>query len=119
MVDPVSGTLYVYTNATFGTLRCYEEIREAVSITRALRGERVIPLVQLDKRPMETDYGVRSRPHLHILEWRQPLGQSSAPALLTSSPTQSLPATPATTPSSTAPVKPIAIEEVIDDKIPF
>jgi hypothetical protein len=117
MVDPATGTPYVFANSTRGTHRCWEELYEAVSITRALRGAKVIPLVQLDKRPMPTNFGMKSRPHLYIVDWRQPLGQDSAPSLPTP-PAQLPPAAPSTV-EAMAPIKPIPIEEFVEDEIPF
>jgi hypothetical protein len=71
---------------------------------------------------MPTNFGMKSRPYLQIVDWRQPLGPDSAPALPTP-PAQLPPATAVDAPASTveamAPVKPIPIEEFIDDEIPF
>jgi hypothetical protein len=39
---------------------------------RALRGSRVMPIVNLSERPMKTSFGMRRRPHFEIIGWKTP-----------------------------------------------
>jgi hypothetical protein len=139
MIDPAGGRLFTFCNSTFGARLCFERLNEQVFIHRTLRGSAVIPLVKLDKRPMPTQRGMQSRPHLDPIEYREPRG--TAPQL-PSQPTPQLPpaatvaapppaapveaAAPAAPPVSAAaalaettkPVEPIRMEEVINDQLP-
>ena len=109
MIDLATGTAYTFVNSTTGARICFEQLQESVAIMRALRGSRVLPLVRLEQRPMKTSFGMRSRPHLQILDWRTP-GGDGGPRLATQSPTPQLtaPAAPtaAPTPTVAPPVAP-------------
>jgi hypothetical protein len=134
MIDPVGGKLYTYANHAWGAQICWERLNEAVFITRTLRGNAVLPLVKLDKRPMPTKMGMQSRPHLEPIEYREPPQsgglipptlQSPTPLLpaaaatATPAPSEATPGTPRqTTLETMKPVKPIPIEEVINDSLP-
>jgi hypothetical protein len=128
MIDPAGGRLYTYTNATWGAQICFERINEQVFLTRALRGNKVLPLVKLDKRPMPTQRGMQSRPHLEPIEYREPpqSGGPTPPALqlTAAAPTEATPTAPPVAPAATTtidamkPIEPIPIEEVINDSLP-
>jgi hypothetical protein len=146
MIDPVGGKLYTFANSTWGAQICWERLNEQVCIHRMLRGSAVIPLAKLDKRPMPTSRGMQSRPHLEPTEWREPRGSLSltpqppapqlpspataaaAPDVPTAAPTDATPAATQAPPVQAAattslveaikPVKPIPIEEVINDSLP-
>jgi hypothetical protein len=138
MVDPVGGRLYAFANSTWGTRLCFDRLNEQVFVTRTLRGVGVVPLVKLDKRPMPTRHGMQSRPHLEPIEYREPGGGpltlTAQPPALQLPPAPGAAATPAaaaptpapaTAPAATStldamkPVKPIPIEEFINDSLPF
>jgi hypothetical protein len=135
MIDPASGKLYTYANSTWGAQLCWERLNEQVFVTRTLRGNGVLPLVKLDKRPMPTKQGMQSRPHLEPIEYREP-PKGGGPSLLTPQPPPQLPpastasptdATPATPPAPTASttldamglVKRVTTAEFINDELPF
>ena len=122
MIDPAGGKLYTFCNSTYGSLICFEQLNEQVFITKQLRGKGVLPLCKLEKRPMPTKQGMQSRPHLEPIEYREsggPISVSTPPA-----PPQLPPATPATAPAARStldamkPVKPIPIEEALNDSLP-
>jgi hypothetical protein len=150
MVDvKPTGTLYTYEHDTFGAKLCYEQLEEAIGVMRLLRGEHVLPIVHLEKRPMKTQFGMKTRPHLQPIEWRAPVGsgpklaqQSPPPQLIgpvtaptATAPTPATPAAPApaaaaapapaaASPASTIldhtkPVKPVTVAELIADEIPW
>jgi hypothetical protein len=102
MVNLKTGALYTYANSTFGAMLCYTQLEEQVAVMRMLRGEHVFPIVKLDRRPMKTAFGMKTRPHLEIVDWRAPKGGDGA--LVQSPATPQLPpaaeAPTATTPST-------------------
>jgi hypothetical protein len=141
MIDLATGTVYTFVNSTIGARLCFEQLQESVCIMRALRGSRVLPLVKLEQRPMKTGFGMRSRPHLQIVDWRTPGDDGGG--LLAPMPTPQLtgpmPAAPAPAPSpapaaavpaappappatatlnATQPVKPVTTAELIADELP-
>jgi hypothetical protein len=132
MLDPATGTVYTHSNSTLGAQTNYELLHEAVQSTRMLRGTRVYPVVALERRPN----GRKERPHTQIIDWRE--APNGDPRLLAAPSTPQLaaptaqadiatPSTPAETPAPTAtktldamkPMKPISIEEFVDDTIPY
>jgi len=100
MVDPNTGTIYTYANSTFGAKLAVTQLEEQIAMMRMLRGENVLPIIRLEKRPMKTDFGMKSRPHLQVIEWRTPGG--GGPKLAPQSPPPQL-IGPATAPIPTAP----------------
>jgi hypothetical protein len=110
MVNLKNGALFTYANSTFGAMLCYTQLEEQVAVMRMLRGEQVYPIAKLERRPMKTAFGMKTRPHLEIIDWRAPGGsvltvpQSPSPQL-TGPASPATPATPAasTPTSSTSP----------------
>jgi hypothetical protein len=122
MIDPMGGKLYTFCNSTYGSLICFEQLNEQIFITKQLRGKGVLPLCKLEKRPMSTKQGTQSRPHLEPIEYREsggPISVSTPPA-----PAQLTSAAPAASPTARStldamkPVKPIPIEEALNDSLP-
>ena len=69
--DPQTGALYTFANKTYGAKLAYERLEEQIAVMRALRGANVVPVVQLDQRPMKTEnFGMKSRPHFKVVEWK-------------------------------------------------
>jgi len=148
LVDLKTGSLFTYANNTFGAMLAYNNLEEQIAVMRMLRGEHVYPIVRLEKRPMKTNFGMKTRPHFHPIDWRSPGGSSGsqlmpqAPTPQISGPsTQPSPAPAPTTPSSlptsppppataasvapastildhTRPVKPVTVGELIADELP-
>ena len=67
MVNLKNGALFTYANSTFGAMQCYTNLEEQVAVMRMLRGEHVYPIANLDRRPMKTAFGMKTRPHLERL----------------------------------------------------
>ena len=82
LVELNTGALFTYANHTFGARLTYDQLAEQISITCMLRGACVFPIVRLEKRPMKTQFGMKSRPHLQIIDWRAIGGDSGDPQLL-------------------------------------
>jgi hypothetical protein len=77
LLNPRDGSIFTLINSTIGMRICFDRIKDRVKYMRALRGDRVCPLVQLDSKAMKTAYGVKRRPELTILEWRDLSPQSA------------------------------------------
>jgi hypothetical protein len=73
---------------------------------RSLRGEKVVPLVNLTERPMKSKrFGTVPRPHLEVIGWKSPGG--GTPALPTTpSPTLPSPGSAAVKPTNPPADKP-------------
>jgi hypothetical protein len=139
MVNIQSGQTYTALNSTTGWRMAYEALAEAVTVKRMLHGgARMLPLVDLQSRPFKTQFGLRTRPHLQIVDWRSAGGAAPLPATETA-PQLAAPA-PKTTkdildefakpaaeshPAKAAaggltdPPKAVSSEEFFDDSIPW
>jgi hypothetical protein len=110
MVDLKTGALYTYANSTYGAMLCFTTLEEQVTVMRVLRGEHVLPIVNLEQRPMKTTYGWKKRPHLEIVEWRaiggSPLASQSPTPQLTGPATAAAP--PPAAPAAVAPAPALA-----------
>jgi hypothetical protein len=96
MVDLKTGAVFTYIHDTYGALLAYNALEEQIAVTRMLRGEHVFPIVHLDKRPWKSaKFGMQTRPHLQILDWRAP-GSMNDSQFMPQSPSPQLPG-PATT----------------------
>jgi hypothetical protein len=78
-------------------------IREAVDSTKAMRRFRpgAAPVVELSNKFMNTKFGGRQRPHLNIVNWATMPGEEPQAAALP------------------APVKPVTVDEEMNDAIGF
>jgi hypothetical protein len=105
MIDTAGGAIYTYKNSTYGALLMYEQLTERIAVMQMLRGERVMPIVRLEKRTWQsTTYGPQPRPHLEPIEWRKFGGdESPAPQLAAPAPTP-IPAPAAATANVYAPI---------------
>jgi hypothetical protein len=149
LVNVATGEFYTYTAPTTGAHIAYDAHKEAVITMRALRGVRVMPLVNLSERPMKTNFGMRKRPHFEIVGWKTP-GADGDPAIPAKPAPPQLPA-PAVAPQETPPapapttnpaqphqakpkppvklasetldtmsdVKPVTVGEIMDDSVPW
>jgi hypothetical protein len=143
-VNLSTGEFYTYTSATYGGHLAFEQLNDAVLAMRMLRGEKVMPLVELGEKPFKTKRGMKTRPHFQIVDWKTPGGSAALPAepmtLLPNPDAPSAPKTEAEQPRGNGKgkprmksrvrlaeetlgrmgdVKPAEAGEVIDDDIPF
>jgi hypothetical protein len=72
LVNLTTGEFYTYIAPTKGAHIAYDALKEAVVVMRALRGTKVMPVVNLGERPMKTNFGMRKRPHFEIVGWKTP-----------------------------------------------
>jgi hypothetical protein len=148
-VNLATGEFFTYAAATSGGHIAYDAFKEAVITMRALRGARVMPIVNLSERPMKTKFGMKRRPHFEIIAWKTPGDHSKAvpvkpmppqisgpvtapvetppaPASAASSvtePRQAEPKTPVNlgieTVAAMGEVEPLTSNEILDDQIPW
>jgi hypothetical protein len=72
LLDPRDASIYTFINSTRGAEIAVEKLQSRVKWMRALRGDKVVPIVELNSKPMKTDYGVKQRPEFKINgEWRE------------------------------------------------
>jgi hypothetical protein len=95
LVDPATGAVYRYTSSTVGARIAYDALREATITIRMLRGQKVIPLVDLSERPFKTNFGMKKRPHFQIVGWKSPGGEDDKAIATKPAPQLSGPATTA------------------------
>src|SRR5262245_33912041 len=72
LVNVTTGRLHTFAHDTYGTLLCYEAIKEQCFVKQWLMGMFVMPIVQLTKAPWKSaKYGMQMRPHIEPIKWRE------------------------------------------------
>lgn len=124
LLNPNTADTYTFLNSTTGARIAVERLDDKFRWMRRMRGLGVVPIVQLDSRPMKTQAGPKIRPEFTILEWREIGGGEDKPPQLPP-PTNKDPAGAAAKPEEKKkvpigkPVKPITRQEELDDELPF
>ena len=125
LLNPETADTYTFLNSTAGARIAVERLEDKFHWMRRMRGPGVVPIVRLDSRPMKTNFGQKMRPEFTILEWRD-IGtaeQKATPQIEQQKPapdsTASNPSTPAAKTRPGKPVKPVELDEELDDSIPF
>jgi hypothetical protein len=102
LLDPETAAVFTFINNTKGAEIAVERLKHRVKLMRTLRGNRVVPVVKLDSKPMPTQFGVKQRPEFTILDWRELGGSpSAAPAIE----------------QIGKPVKPVSLKEEMNDSV--
>jgi hypothetical protein len=70
LLDMKGGGIFTYLNSTWGCRLAITAMRDRVRWMRRLRGAQVYAIVGLGKKPMKTQKGIKQRPDLPVLEWR-------------------------------------------------
>jgi hypothetical protein len=76
-VDIAVGVPYTFISATTGAHIAFDHLMDAVYGMRMLRGDSVLPVVELGERPMKTKFGTKSRPSFNIVSWKEPIGSTA------------------------------------------
>ena len=72
LLDPRDASIYTFINSTRGAEIAVEKLQSRVKWMRALRGDKVVPVVELSSKPMKTQFGLKQRPEFKIDgEWRE------------------------------------------------
>ena len=107
LLDTKTASLFTHINSTVGTAIAVRHLRDKVKMMRMLRGNKVVPVVELDSKPMPTKRGQKIRPHFEIVDWRDfdslSVGTTKVPALE----------------HLGQPVKPPTTAEILNDEIPL
>src|SRR5262249_32637860 len=121
LISPESGERFMFSNSTTGAMRAVLELADGHKWICKMRGERVLPLVELRSRTMSTKFGMKMRPHFEIVDWWDLNGNTVQS--LSKKPLLNAPITnkyaEAKGKSSPKIVEPVTIEEELDDQIPF
>jgi hypothetical protein len=102
LVDLATGQFYTYASPTTGGHIAYDALKEAVVVMRALRGSRVMPIINLSERPMKTSFGMRRRPRFEIIGWKTPGDDTKVGLIKPTTPQLSGPAAAAENPPAPA-----------------
>ena len=102
LLDPATAAVFTFINSTKGAEIAVEHLKRRVKLMRALRGDRVVPVVKLDSKPMSTQFGIKQRPEFTITDWRELGGSPSAVPVIE---------------QIGAPVKPVSLQEELNDSI--
>jgi len=111
LLDPKDAATYTFINSTTGARIAVERLKDKVKMMRALRGERVVPVVELSSKPMKTQFGIKQRPDFVIHDWRNLGGPQTVSAPAAKAPTA--------IERIGEPVKPVSIQEELNDEIGF
>jgi hypothetical protein len=129
LLDLETASVYSFINGTTGARIAAERLEDRIRWMREIRGTAVVPIIQLDSRPMKTRFGTKMRPEFTVVEWRERSAEHAAP-LIEHQPdaTGFRPAVaenaPKAPPEKKAkatigkPVKPATIQEELNDDIP-
>ena len=108
-------SILTFISGTAGARIAYNALTSKVYNMKVLRGTSVAPIVKLSSKPMRTGFGTKMRPDFEIIEFREIRGGGgSAPQI-----------EPPKGGSGGAaeqigkPVKPVTIEEELNDSLPF
>jgi hypothetical protein len=108
-------SIFTFISGTSGARIAFNKLTSQVSNMRVLRGENVAPILKLSAKPMKTKFGTKMRPDFEIVEFREIGGGGQSVPQIESPKTGS----GGTTEQIGKPVKPVTIEEDLNDAIPF
>ena len=117
LLNPADAGLFTFINSTVGASIAVDRLKTKVQWMRQLRGANVVPVVQLDSKPMKTKLGPKQRPEFTVCDWRQLGGgelKNVNPARVEHQQQQPHPDDCA----GLQPVEPVSIEEEMSDEIP-
>jgi hypothetical protein len=80
LVGLEDGAAYTFLNKSHGAERAVRDLKSRVERMRLLRGELVLPIVELSSATMKTRYGSKQRPEFAIKSWRSADGFAGATA---------------------------------------
>jgi hypothetical protein len=135
LLNPDTADTYTFANSTTGARIAVERLADKFKWMSAMRGAKVLPIIKLDSRPLATRFGTKMRPEFTVLEWREldvpaPAIAASQTPLLEQPKTAPPAETPAPAPQQTAkptstkrqvgkPVKPVSLQEDLNDEIKY
>jgi hypothetical protein len=122
LLNPADASTYTFINSTTGARIATERLEDKSGWMRTLRGNDVTPIVRLESRPMKTSFSggvVKQRPEFTVIEWRDLNVKPATPQIEHKAETVVEPATTKKgKPSVGKPVKPVTIQEELNDDLP-
>jgi hypothetical protein len=122
LLRPRDGALFVFEHDTTGQKIAVGELTQQINVTRTLRGE-VLPIVKLQAKSWKTGFGMRLRPHYEILEYRSFGGGGAGEINGGGDPSPQIEPPKGGSGGATEqigkPVKPVTIQEELNDSINF
>ena len=76
LLDEKTAERYTYASGTIGANIAISNLRTRVHDMRFMRGQGVLPIVELFNKPMKTKFGGKLRPEFKIVGWRDAGGPS-------------------------------------------
>jgi hypothetical protein len=70
LLDLVSAAKFTFANGTVGARIAVSNLKDQIKWMRAMRGDNVVPLIELASKPMKTKFGQKLRPDFKAVEWR-------------------------------------------------
>jgi hypothetical protein len=116
LLDPETASVYTFINSTTGARIAVERLEDKLKWMHALRGADVVAVVNLDSRPMKTNFGMKMRPEFSITDWRALDVKHAVPQIEHKTEAAAEPAPKKAKVGK--PVKPTTIAEEIDDDLP-
>jgi hypothetical protein len=110
LLDPSTAEKFTYANSTTGARIAVETLQDRVAWMRKLRGNRVVPQVELSSKPMKTRFGVKQRPDFKIVGWHQLGADANTPAQIENQ---------QQTQPGLIDVKPVSTNEELNDELPW
>jgi hypothetical protein len=104
-----------FISGTAGARIAFNKLTSQVSNMRVLRGANVAPILKLSAKPMKTNFGIKMRPDFEIIEFREIGGGGQSVPQIESPKSESGGAVE----QIGKPVKPVTVQEELDDRIPF
>jgi hypothetical protein len=110
LLNPQDASVFTFINSTSGAAIAVSRLKDRVKMMRVLRGNRVVPIIKLDTRPMPTQFGMKVRPEFTIVEWRDL--DSGGPARVDAGP-------PLAIEHVGKEVRPVTLGEELNDSVGF
>ena len=118
LIDPVNVDRFTYSSATIGARIAINDLKERISWMSRFRGTTVHPVVTLSSRPMQTRFGMRSRPHFEVDDWVIMTGSGPAPLLIEGTAAMKTIDTSKGAPGL-ARAEPVTVGEELNDEVPW
>jgi len=101
-------SMLTFISGTSGARIAYNKLTSQVYTMRLLRGANMAPIVKLSSKPMKTKFGTKMRPDFEVVDFREIGGNG-----------RSAPQIESAKGEAGKPVKPVTVEEELNDEIPW
>jgi hypothetical protein len=123
LLDQATAEKYTFASGTTGARIAVDNLRDRIKWMRALRGQSVVPVVELANKPMKTRFGQKLRPEFKVMSWVElgvGLTRDVTPQIEHAEQSKTAPQLEDKKGNGgIKPVNPVTIEEEITEAIPF